>query len=140
MMNAAAIVKKRPLSPPSGTQPNILRPFAKDMCGNPMCYFPKGRMQPLQNQQVMEISLHCAQWTLMKQAMLMRAKRYVGYKKKILKSEANAHKQLRWARQSENRMKYKVQGMDQVLKTVVRLKGEISALKIENARLREKQL
>ena len=36
---------ERPRSPICEAPPSIFKPFPKDMCGNPMAYFPGGKMR-----------------------------------------------------------------------------------------------
>ena len=88
-----------------GVPRSIFRPFKDDMCMNPPCYFKDGKIRPWQQKQVVEASLHCAQYAVFSNFMKMKDRKLERFKRKILKRDNGTVKMLRATR--KEMLKYK---------------------------------
>ena len=133
-------VQYRPLSPPPGVQPNIFRPFPKDMCGNPTAYFFRENMKLWEKKQVMEVSTHCANWSVFVKAIKRKDRQCELYKKKVDRRDWHTAKMLRRKTNELNKIKSRAYMVESTARSVVTFKAENEAYKTENERLRQKQM
>ena len=124
----------------TGVQRSIFTPFPKDMCGNPTAYFPEGKLKRWQKKQVIEASLHCSQLAVILDAKRIYKRRLENFKKKTIKKEKGTIKMLRVTRRQM--LKYRAESChtEDMMRKIVTYKGIADTLKLENQKLREKQL
>jgi hypothetical protein len=113
---------------------------AEDICGNPTMYNPDGVMGLQERTQVREVSQHCAQMHVFKRALHLKKMKYRRKVRNLIVGEKNARKQVKWKGKKLKEAEFKAAHLEPLKRQAFKYLTEITALKTENQRLRDKHM
>ena len=86
------------------------------------------------------MSVHCSQWCIFQKALRIKEKKYLRYKKKLEWRDRGTRKMLQANVKELKKQRSKACCVESSMKSVIQFKSENEAIKVENQRLREKQM